>query len=41
MTMLPAECAAVMATPGRPAPGWLEKFPRALSVVTMLMRLRR
>ena len=38
MTMLPADCAAVAATPpGKPAPGWLEKFLRALSVVTMLM----
>ena len=37
MTILPADCAAVAAPPpGEPAPGWLEKFLRALSVVTML-----
>ena len=38
MTMLPADCAAVtVAPPGAPAPSALEKFLRALSVVTMLM----
>ena len=40
MTMLPADCAAVTAVtaaPGTPPPSGLEKFLRALSVVTMLM----
>ena len=37
MTMLPADCAAVTAAPGTPAPRALEKFLRVLSVVTMLM----
>ena len=36
MTMLPVDCAAVTAAPGRPPTG-LEKFLRTLSVVTMLM----
>jgi len=36
MTMLPAYCAATP-PPGKPVPSSLEKFPRALSVVTMLM----
>ena len=37
MTMLPADCAAVTVASGAPAPSALEKFLRALSVVTMLM----
>lgn len=37
MTMLPADCAAVTASPGTPAPTCFEKFLRVLSVVTMLM----
>ena len=37
MTMLPADWAAVTVAPGAPAPSALEKFLRALSVVTMLM----
>jgi uncharacterized protein with PQ loop repeat len=38
MTILPANCAALATPPpGEPAPGWLEKFLRALSVITMLM----
>ena len=37
MTMLPADCAAVTAVPGTPAPSALEKFLRVLSVVTMMM----
>ena len=39
MTMLPADCAAVTtaALPGTPPPSGLEKFLRALSVITMLM----
>ena len=37
MTMLPADCAAVTVAPGASGPSALEKFLRALSVVTMLM----
>ena len=38
MTMLPADCAAItVAPPGAPTRSALEKFLRALSVVTMLM----
>ena len=37
MTMLPADCAAVAATPGALPPSALEKFLRVVSVATMLM----
>lgn len=37
MSLMPADCAAVSAPNGQPAPSGLEKFLRILSVVTMLM----
>ena len=37
MTMLPADCATITASPGTPPPTGLAKFLRALSIVTMLM----
>lgn len=37
MTMLPADYAAVAASPAAPLPTGLEKFLRVMSVITMLM----